>query len=212
MVRFERGRGLKGPYKFQITMLSGFVFSLVGCGLAPTPALPSDQKPAGWAREVHMEGVPNLHQVDVGLYRGGQPTDEGWRNLEKAGIRTVVCLRRWIQDGQTRTSLPIEHIPMNPLSVHDEQFARFLEIAGDPSRQPVYVYCWLGSDRTSALCAAYRVVIQGWSKEEALREMTNGGFGYRPIYDDIRRYLLDLDVTAMRNHANHHAPVAASPR
>src|SRR4051812_13358465 len=38
-------------------------------------------------------GVPNFHKVDDQVYRGAQPSDAGFRNLAKMGIRTVIDLR-----------------------------------------------------------------------------------------------------------------------
>lgn len=38
-----------------------------------------------------------------------------------------------------------------------------------------------GSDRTGTMCALYRIAVQGWSKEDAIREMTAGGFGFHRI-------------------------------
>src|SRR5436305_3374925 len=38
-------------------------------------------------------GVGNLHMVNDHLCRGAQPTDEGFKNLAKMGVKTVVDLR-----------------------------------------------------------------------------------------------------------------------
>jgi tyrosine-protein phosphatase SIW14 len=39
------------------------------------------------------DSLPNFHQVNAHLYRGGQPTDAGFERLAKRGVKTVVDLR-----------------------------------------------------------------------------------------------------------------------
>ncbi|WP_282598360.1 tyrosine-protein phosphatase, partial [Pseudomonas chlororaphis] len=55
---------------------------------------------------------------------------------------------------------------------------------------PVLMHCKHGSDRTGLMSAMYRVVVQGWSKEEALNEMTGGGFGDSSHFKDGIRYMM----------------------
>jgi hypothetical protein len=45
------------------------------------------------AGDTEAPGVPNFHQVNAHLYRGGQPNDAGWSSLAKLGVKTVVDLR-----------------------------------------------------------------------------------------------------------------------
>src|SRR6266850_8222202 len=55
---------------------------LVLC-LLPVAALAATEVP----------GVGNFHQVNPQVYRGAQPTDEGFKNLAHLGITTVIDLR-----------------------------------------------------------------------------------------------------------------------
>ena len=41
----------------------------------------------------HVTGVSNFHKVNDNLYRGGQPTAEGFKALAHLGIKTIVDLR-----------------------------------------------------------------------------------------------------------------------
>lgn len=66
------------------------------------------------------------------------------------------------------------------------------------ARGPVLVHCWHGSDRTGAVCAMYRIVFNDWSKEEALNEMVNGGFGYHKIYANIIRLIQGIHVQKIK--------------
>ena len=38
-------------------------------------------------------GIKNFDQVDQHVYRGGQPTDEGFQQLAKLGVKIVIDLR-----------------------------------------------------------------------------------------------------------------------
>ena len=48
------------------------------------------------------------------------------------------------------------------------------------------------------MAAMYRVVVQGWSKEDALNEMTLGGFGSSNGFKDGVRYMMKADVDKLR--------------
>ncbi|RMP77192.1 hypothetical protein ALQ17_01615, partial [Pseudomonas fluorescens] len=51
---------------------------------------------------------------------------------------------------------------------------------------------------TGLMAAMYRVVIQGWSKEDALNEMTLGGFGTSNGFKDGVRYMMKADIDKLR--------------
>ena len=40
-----------------------------------------------------VPGIENFDQVDAHVYRGAQPTDEGFRYLAKLGVKTIIDLR-----------------------------------------------------------------------------------------------------------------------
>ena len=37
-----------------------------------------------------VEGIHNFYKVDEHVYRGAQPTDEGFQYLAKIGVKTVI--------------------------------------------------------------------------------------------------------------------------
>ena len=39
-----------------------------------------------------------------------------------------------------------------------------------------------------------RIVEQGWNREDAIREMKDGGFAFHPLWKNIPRYLEKVDV------------------
>lgn len=156
-------------------------------------------RPTNWAQPMEIAGVPNFFKVSDALYRGAQPTKEGMREIEKLGVKTVVNLRSFHSDRDELgdTDLESEHIWMKVWHPEEEEVVRFLEIVTDPEKTPVFVHCQRGADRTGTMCAIYRIVVQGWSKEEAIREMTDGGFGFHSMLENLPEFIEDLDVEVL---------------
>jgi protein tyrosine/serine phosphatase len=160
----------------------------------------ADNRPASWAQPVDLEGVPNLHRVDEHLYRSAQPTAQGMKNLKQMGFETVVNLRSFHSDRDEigNTGLAYEHIYMKAWHPERKEIVRFLQIVTNPKRTPVLVHCLHGADRTGTMCAVYRIVLQGWTKEEALREMTEGGFNFHAVFGNLPKWIRELDVESIR--------------
>jgi len=156
-----------------------------------------------WATDVNLEGMPNCHKVSDDLYRGAQPSEEGMRQLEKFGIKTVVNLRAFHSDRDELkdANLGSEHISVKPWHPEDEDVVRFLKIVTDKNRTPVFVHCQYGSDRTGTMCAIYRIAVQGWSKDEAIEEMTKGNFGFHEIWANLVDYIRGLDIEKIKQQA-----------
>jgi protein tyrosine phosphatase (PTP) superfamily phosphohydrolase (DUF442 family) len=192
-----------------LVVLAG-VYLVFGCGLPfgsnlgnyhrKAETVPAQKK---WAERIELPGLPNLHKVSDDLYRGAQPTAEGMKQLEKLGVKTVVNLRSFHSDRDEikGTGLAYEHISMTPLSIEDKYVVRFLQIVTDSSRTPVFVHCQHGADRTGTMCAIYRIAVQGWSKDEAIEEMTKGGFGFHSIWQNLPDYIRKLDIEEIKRSA-----------
>jgi protein tyrosine/serine phosphatase len=124
------------------------------------------------------EPLFQFYQVDPSLYRGAQPTPEGFRRLADLGVKTVVNLRaqgrvRRAQERQLVESLGMRWVSLPMRSYWrptDAQVRAFLDVASDPGHQPVFVHCQQGEDRTGSLVAVYRVARQGWAPEQAYTE------------------------------------------
>jgi tyrosine-protein phosphatase SIW14 len=153
-----------------------------------------------WAQHIELPGLPNFYKVSDDLYRGAQPTAEGMKQLEKLGVKTVVNLRALHSDRDELkgTDLSYVHIGMTAWCISDNDVIRFLRVVTDPNRTPVLVHCQHGSDRTGAMCASYRIVVQGWSKEEAIKEMTKGGFGFHIFWQNLPKFIRNLNVQEIK--------------
>lgn len=169
-------------------------------------ATPSDtpKRPANWAEPVEIAGVPNLHKLSDTLYRSAQPTAQGMKNLkEKLAIKTVVNLRSFSSDrGEIgKTELGYEHITMKTWHPEKKEVVRFLKIVTDPKRQPVLVHCQHGADRTGTMCAIYRIAVQGWPKDEAIKEMREGGYGFHEVWSNLPKWIDSLDIEKIKRQA-----------
>ena len=135
-----------------------------------------------------LPGVENFGRISPALWRGAQPTAEGFRSLEAAGVRTIVSLRHDHDDAPLMqgTQLKLVRIPARAWHPEEEDMVRFLEVLQDPANWPVYVHCAQGRDRTGYAVATYRVVVQDWSADDALHEMFDFHFNtawfYNPIF------------------------------
>jgi protein tyrosine/serine phosphatase len=166
-----------------------------------SPAAVAPARPTTWAEKVQGgPHLPNLHRVTPTLYRGAQPADEGFGELKKMGIKTVLNLRDLHSDrSETEQSgLGYVHVDEQAWNAEQDELLAVLRVMIDPERQPVFVHCQHGADRTGTSVAAYRIVVQGWSKQEAIREMTEGGFGFHAVWGNLIKSLERLDVNRAR--------------
>ena len=165
--------------------------TVAAAGTTRTLAMPRDNVP----------GVGNFAEISDALYRGAQPTAEGFRELKKMGIKTVINLRSFHSDRDEMkgTGLRYAHIYSKAWDPDDDDILAFLKIVEDPANHPVFVHCMHGADRTGWVVAVYRVIEQGWSVDDAWLEMQN--FGHHEIFKQIPRYLRKMAPAKTRKQA-----------
>ena len=125
-------------------------------------------------------GLPNFHQVNERIYRGAQPTVEGFQALAEMGIKTIVDLRR--EAGQARREQQVVEalgmkflsVPMTLSAPTDEQISRVMQELNS-NAGPVFVHCHGGRDRTGTVIACYRKTHDAWDSEKALDEANLAG-------------------------------------
>ena len=148
-----------------------------------TASVPSTLQSAH-GQKLHINGIPNAGKISDFIYRGAQPRDLGFSELKVLGIRTIVDLRledaekiAWERKHAESLGMRFVHIPVNGWSPPtEEQVAQFLFLLRDNPGQKVFVHCRFGDDRTSVFIAAYRMAIEKWTPEQALKEMYFFGF------------------------------------
>jgi protein tyrosine/serine phosphatase len=127
------------------------------------------------------EGIKNFYQVDPHVYRGAQPSDEGFQYLAKLGVKTVIDLREADQRSKAEEAVVMAagmkyvNIPMKGLAAPtDVEISKILGILeGDGGA--VFVHCKRGADRTGVVIASYRIERDGWNNADALSEAKTRG-------------------------------------
>jgi tyrosine-protein phosphatase SIW14 len=127
-----------------------------------------------------VTGIGNFGEVTPKLFRGAQPTRQGFQTLAKMGIDIVVDTRgnRTKTEGKEVHRLGMRYvaIPWHCPFPHDEVFARFLRLVRENPDKRIFVHCRLGDDRTGMMIAAYRMAVDQWTADKAMREMEQYGF------------------------------------
>jgi len=167
-------------------------------------------RPATWAKPLQLEGVPNLYKVSDRLYRSAQPTMEGFRSLKGLGVKTVLNLRSFNSDRRELedVGLNYQHLFVKAWHPEEKEVVRFLRLVTDESRSPVLVHCQHGADRTGLMCAVYRVAVQNWTKEAALKEMTGGDYNFHGVWENLLKWFKKLDIERIRKSAGLAGPFA----
>jgi protein tyrosine/serine phosphatase len=176
------------------------MFRCAAIVFASVVATTAAERDPAWATKIEQVGLPNLHRVTENIFRCAQPTDEGMRSAEKLGIKTVISLRAFHSDKDElkSTKLKTERIYFNTWHPEDEDVVRFLKIVGNTNAGPFLIHCQHGADRTGTMVAIYRIAVQGWKKQDAIKEMTEGGFGYHEMWKNLIQYLNELDVDVLK--------------
>jgi protein tyrosine phosphatase (PTP) superfamily phosphohydrolase (DUF442 family) len=132
------------------------------------------------AKMIPVNGIPKFGEVSPQLYRGAQPSSEGLEHLASMGVEIIVNLRPGEHPDEeqeaTRLGMRYVSIPWHCYHPNDEVMADFLHVLRENPNKKVFVHCELGSDRTGMSIAAYRMSVQGWSADEAMKEMQAYGF------------------------------------
>jgi protein tyrosine phosphatase (PTP) superfamily phosphohydrolase (DUF442 family) len=147
------------------------------------PAAPAFPPPAH-GEKLRITGIPNAGKITETLYRGAQPREVGLSELKILGITTIVDLRgedrekiAWERKRAESLGLRFVHIPVDGWSPPtDEQVMQFLSLFRDNPGQKIFMHCHFGDDRTGVFTAIYRMAVEKWPADQALKEMYFFGF------------------------------------
>lgn len=121
--------------------------------------------------------IPEL--VSEGIYRGPRPNFE---ELKKADIGTIISLEDnafvIAAEKATATKMNIKFIncPMSETVAPSPDILRNIVKQIDKNKAGrVYVHCRRGIDRTGYAIAAYRIVNEGWTFDQAYNEVLKHG-------------------------------------
>lgn len=151
-----------------------------------------------WAEPIYMIGVPNLHKVSTFLYRSAQPTGDGMSNLLDFGVTRVINLRALHPDPQMPPGVVNLRREMNAWHIEDEDVVWFLRQLCQHWVGATLFHCQHGADRTGTMAAMVRIVFEGWSREDAIDELVNGGYGFHRLWSNIPNYLMAVDIEKIK--------------
>lgn len=144
-----------------------------GSCVTAQPGAPLSESQAG-----APHGVQNFGQATSTLYRGAQPTHEGYRELRDLGVEIVVSFRQ--EKGENEHErVAVEAYKMRFVSIPwnafrtptDNQIREFLEVIRANPGKKIFVHCQQGRDRTGTMVAVYRITAEHWCVESAVSEM-----------------------------------------
>lgn len=190
----EEGDGIVGSYHFhgQGQVLGRLADAAASLGWGSSKE--TGRSLGMLAERIAAPGLDNFARIAPGVYRGAQPTDEGFRWLKAHGFKTVINLRSWHSERSKVEALGMKAVAMPMVAgifgseaPKESQVREFFRLVLDPANQPVYFHCAHGKDRTGTMGALYRMEVDGWTADEAIAEMD--AFGYHRIYRDLRRFV-----------------------
>jgi tyrosine-protein phosphatase SIW14 len=98
-----------------------------------------------------------------------------------------------------------------PMTTHEPptpaQLTLFLEAVNDPANQPVFVHCVGGRHRTGVMTAVYRMTEDGWTSDQAFKEMKQYKFGADFLHPEFKAFVYDA-----RTASAHTGPAAATTK
>jgi protein tyrosine phosphatase (PTP) superfamily phosphohydrolase (DUF442 family) len=135
---------------------------------------------------VSSTDLPNFHQVEPYLYRGGAPSEAGMKVLQKMGIKTVVDLRKSSAkvetEGREARTLGMRYVNL-PVArgIPETQYQeKFYDMVQDASKRinkgQIFVHCDFGCDRTGYMVGMWRIRHDHWSNHDAMQEMFKYGY------------------------------------
>jgi tyrosine-protein phosphatase SIW14 len=174
-------------------------FALVAICLAASLTAASNAQDEGRIEPRYKE-LPNFHQVNTRLYRGGQPKSGGIQKLASLGVNTIINLRdddeRAEEEKRDAEAVGLHYfnVPFARLGrPTDEQVERVLALINSVKNGVVFAHCAHGEDRTGLVIAIYRISHDRWNGEQARREAKRYGikFWQRGMLDYISDYYRD---------------------
>jgi protein-tyrosine phosphatase len=194
--------------------------------------------PAVYYRSVYDNGKRLRVIVPDRVYRSGQMTAAGLTEaVHRLRIKTIINVQddfpdpdldrsfwdsRTTKESELCQQLGIRFVQLAPdlvsrRSVPEHRPAtidQFLGVMDDEHNYPVLIHCKAGLHRTGVLAAVYRMEYQGWSREDAYRELRAHGFGEwvcGPSNDYILQYVLTYQP-GLRNGTRVVKHAQASPQ
>ena len=146
--------------------------------------------------------IDNFGRINAHYYRGAQPLGNDFQDLATLGVKTIIDLTS--DDGAVNEQAMTEAAGMRfvkiPMTTREEpttaELEKFLSIVNDPAAQPVYVHCVGGRHRTGVMTAIYRITSDGWTGEQAFKEMKQYKYGADFLHPEFKKFVLAYKTPA----------------
>lgn len=140
----------------------------------------------------------NLYQVSDSIYRSEQPDSLGIEFLKENNFKSVLNIKTKQTDTVFETgNLNMYFVKLHAECLNKQKIIEALRVLRDAPK-PLVIHCRSGSDRTGLIIALYRIIDQGYSKDEAIEEMKYGGFGFHSIFWNIPRFIKKLNIEELK--------------
>jgi protein tyrosine phosphatase (PTP) superfamily phosphohydrolase (DUF442 family) len=155
--------------------------------------------------------IDNFGRINSAYFRGAQPKEQDYADLAALGVKMVVNLTSDDADATERAHVENAgmHYMQIPMTTHaaptSAELTAFLNLVNDPVNQPVYVHCVGGRHRTGVMTAAYRMTHDGWTADQAFKEMKQFKFGSDLLHPEFKQFVYGYPAA----HANA-APTATA--
>ena len=151
--------------------------------------------------------IKNFGQMDDRFFRGGQPKENEYTELQSLGIRTVIDLQDNPTSYEKRNvealGMTYINIPMSDSSYPESaKIDQFLKLANDPTTGKFYVHCAGGRHRTGVMGAVYRFNHYNWNYDQVYAEMKKYDFYTRWGHGDMKKFVQDYAVNFQKQAAN----------
>lgn len=142
--------------------------------------------------------LKNFHEFSRNVFRGAQPTKEGFNKLKKLGIKTIIDLVPNHTDEKLIEGLGFSYyqIPVKPWRLEDAGVIQFLTVVTDTKNYPIFIHGDNGEEKTGLMVAVYRVYAQDWTTYDATKECCKAGM--KKYWDKVSGCLDGVNRSAVK--------------
>jgi len=148
------------------------------------------------------------------LWRGEAPTRADAKWLVEHGLRTIISLQLDVRRSfesvhldpgvtDSVTYFRVQDFPATQVVTHrhlDDHIAEVLAIIQEAPK-PALISCRAGVDRTGIVAAAYRMLVDGMSQEQAIKEMDGFHSPWNPLNNRYVRSITGARKAAILHNA-----------